>query len=187
MHPDAILQASERLNRAKQAIEAMEAEEPAASLEMLWLDFLLAAHGVYLKLEKGAQGNPKSRHWFGKVKHERKTDPLLRYLHQARNAGEHGLSRPTKRTNTYIMVPPGGAVALVVTAPGEWTAQAVRGELEFPNDIIRLVAVYDDRSDNWYQPPVAHLGQPLADTTPLGVATAAIAYLERLIGAASLP
>ncbi len=185
MHPDAILQASERLDRAKQAIEAMKAEKPSPPLESLWLDFLIAANGIYPKLEKGAQGNPKSLRWFGTMKRERKTDPLLSYLHHARNADEHGLGRTTRRTSSHVTIPPGGRVVLVAIADGQWVAEALEGELGFANDVIRLVRVCDDRFHDSFDPPTSHLGQRLSDATPLGVAVIALSYLERMIAAAS--
>lgn len=181
MHPDAISQASERLHRASQAVEAMKEDNPPATLESLWLDFLIAANGVYLKLEKGAKENSKSRYWFGTMKHERRTDTLLRYLHQARNAGEHGLISPTRRTSSHVSLPPSGEAVFTAVADGQWVAQAIRGELGFANDVIRLLRVYDDRSGKWFEPPTAHLGQELTDKTPPGVAAVALAYLGRMI------
>jgi hypothetical protein len=52
---------------------------------------------VFTKLEQGAKSHPKSQPWSGPVKHQRRTDALLQYIHQARNSDEHGIQRITDR------------------------------------------------------------------------------------------
>jgi hypothetical protein len=79
--------------------ELKETKDPAI-IETLWENFLIAANGIYSKLERGAKTNGKSKAWYGRKKHERKNDPLLSYLHHARNAAEHGIQRITSRTST---------------------------------------------------------------------------------------
>jgi hypothetical protein len=98
MNPDAVAQAKARLKKAHKALVAFRAAEEIGDAEEAWSDFLLAASTIYSKLEQGAKGHPKSQPWFGMKKRERKDDPLLRYLHFARNSDEHGIERVAAST-----------------------------------------------------------------------------------------
>lgn len=82
--------AVERYERAKAAADRVTKTLDLPELDTAWWTFILAAAGVYSQLEQGAKGSPKSAQWFAEVKAERKRDPMLQYLHQARNAEEHG-------------------------------------------------------------------------------------------------
>ena len=69
-----------------------------ADFEAAWTDFLVSTNAIYTILEVGAKGSPQSRQWFGRKKIERRNDPLLQYLHQARNADEHGMAPVADRS-----------------------------------------------------------------------------------------
>src|SRR6516165_1236564 len=87
--------ARERLRRAHSAFERLERATTNKDRETAWSDFLLASHAVYSKLEQGSKGCGKSQAWFGRKKHERKNDELLRYIHHARNIDDHGIMGTT--------------------------------------------------------------------------------------------
>jgi hypothetical protein len=91
MDSRALAAARTRLARAKNAVAGLDKATTVEEMHSGWWAFLLAADGIYSKLEQGAKGTSKSEPWFGKVKHLRKTDPLLLYIHQARNSDEHGI------------------------------------------------------------------------------------------------
>lgn len=178
------------------AVQSPRTEEeypPFRAEKTAWWQFLLAAAGIYSKLEQGAKDYPQSTAWFGKRKRQRKVDPLLRYLHQARNAEEHGIrgssySVATRATN------PGRGVKIVNNEEGELV------RLEVPQDIplgapvaqlipagVRLVPVLDGRSRQTFHPPREHLGiaipvePPLSRDHPLTVARPALRYLEEMV------
>ena len=71
-------------------------------MEEAWSNFLTMANRAYTKLEQGAKDNGKHRAWFGRQKHERRQDPSLRYIKNARDADEHGLERITERASGGI-------------------------------------------------------------------------------------
>ena len=48
-------------------------------------------------LNKAAKVSGKASAWYGRVKKLRKDDPLLSYMHHARNSEEHGIEDTTKR------------------------------------------------------------------------------------------
>ena len=97
MEPLAVELATARLERAKRALEEFEAAKSHKAAEAAWADFLLASSNIYSKLEQGAKGNGKSAGWFGRQKRMRADDPVMRYLHHARNSEEHGLELITER------------------------------------------------------------------------------------------
>src|SRR5262249_41256727 len=94
----AIKEARAGVAKAEASLAAMRGAKSYAEFRAGWSDFLLAGGRVYTKLEQGAKSNNKSAAWFGKQKHERRTDPLLSYIWHARNADEHGLAEITEHT-----------------------------------------------------------------------------------------
>jgi hypothetical protein len=86
------------LERAKTALGAMQNADSFEKLEEAWSDFLTVANRVYTKLEQGAKDKGTHKSWFGRKKHERRQDPMLKYIKNARDVDEHGLARITERT-----------------------------------------------------------------------------------------
>lgn len=99
MNPAAFELAYERLRKAEKAFEALRAADNFQSAEDAWSDFLLAGAAIYSKLEQGSKITGSSKGWYGKKKNERRKDPLLRYIHFARNTDEHGIERIVERYN----------------------------------------------------------------------------------------
>ncbi len=97
MDAQAVEQAKGRLQRAERALERLKAAANYDEAEESWSDFLLAAATIYSKLEQGSKSKGTSSGWFGRKKKERKDDPLLRFLHHARNSDEHGIERVAER------------------------------------------------------------------------------------------
>ncbi len=170
MDPEAVTQAFRKYQRAEVALEEMKAATEPSSLEMSWIDFLMASSAVYTKLEQGAKvGGSKSLSWFAARKGIRKTDPLLKYLHQARNAEEHGIRRITGRASSKITIAPG--VLVKVESDGEnWIIKSGLEGVTIADNVVTLIPVYDGRSRSWYHPPSSHLGDSLPDKLPLTVA-----------------
>lgn len=186
MKAAAVQQAKARLERARLAILLMEASKGYHGFEAAWIDFLLAASGVYSKLEQGAKGHGKSNGWFGRKKAERKRDQLLHYLHQARNAAEHGI-KPTTR-DSPIEMQVGDAPAWhdidFMRKPGARLSMDLGDEvrrLRFRGGPALDDAV-DSRFGNVFPPPRNHLGTALGDDLhPLEVARLGLAYLTKML------
>jgi hypothetical protein len=125
-------------------------------------DFLIAANRIFSKLEQGSKTNGQSKAWFGRKRHERRTNPLLRYIHHARNADEHGLAKVTDRTASGLAlgVGPGMWRFDGTTGPGgglQITAMGgqVPGLSKFVEIIpskVRLIKVFD--CGDPYDPPL---------------------------------
>lgn len=188
MKREAIEKARVRLGRASEAVRLLERPDGHTVFETAWTDFLLASNGVYTCLEQGAKATPQSRQWFGGKKNERRKDPLLLYLHQARNADEHGLGRitPELEAEDTVPVPPGVNVAGIrVTLPdGRVVVQPLPPEaaqVRLTLWSVTLTDVVDSRYKTTYPPPREHMGKPIPESTPTAVAKLALDYLTDLV------
>ena len=190
MKPEAITAARVRLDRGLVAVGRLEQMGfKLADLESAWWTFLLAASGVYAKLEQGSKGHGKSEAWYGRLTHERRTDPLLSYVHHARNAEEHGLQGSAAQEGAHIVVHSkktrvvrdgDGRVVHVIHPAND--PELLKMEAVAP--YLRLVRVKDARYGDKFDPPTEHLGQPLSDCLPATVARAALTYLADQIAKA---
>lgn len=188
MDPRALEKSRSRLRSIDKAIRELEAGGTFEAFTDTWFSFLTAYKSIYTALEQGAKLSAQSRQWFGSKSSERRRDQLLQYLYQARNDEEHGLENATKavpgRATLEIVVPDSLQIDLSnVTFHGN-TARLPNGDAakvieNIPPHVI-LVSV-QDRGRNEYQPPTTHLGIPIQDASPLGVARLAQAYMERMV------
>jgi hypothetical protein len=184
MKSEAITEARIRLRRAEAAVLDLQKQGfNFDQQEDAWWTFLLAADQIYEKLKNGARNDSRSAPWFGKVEHTRRKDPLLLYIHQARNSDQHGLAPSTRRTKmTMVAVygceviydDDGNTLEIRAVAGAPMKAQAVPPE-------IKLVTVHDNLHGDSFDPPTAHLGAPLWDSSPAAIATVALAHLATLI------
>ncbi|MGZ8362693.1 MAG: hypothetical protein ACXW3D_02430 [Caulobacteraceae bacterium] len=181
MKAQAVDQARSRLDKAYALLEIMKGESDAQKIQLMWTDFLLAVGAIYSKLEQGSKGNSRSEAWFGHKKGERKKDPLLSYLHHARNSDEHGIEPVTERHSSYIRMPPRGSVTLQSDGKNTWTVIESSGAIEYANDLVVMIPVIDRRYGDVFDPPVTHLGRPLKGSSPMMAANLAVVYFENLI------
>jgi hypothetical protein len=189
MDPKALAAAKVRLKRAQKAVAALDTAIALADMHSAWWTFLLAADGIYSKLEQGAKGNGKSEPWFGKVKHLRKTDPLLCYIHQARNSERHGIddssftavtATPTTHPDVEIIqsLDPNNPTTANLTIKVSKAIPA-RTPIAGLASGIALRAVTNRGAT--FLVPTHHLGQQLKDNTMQEVARAGLRYLESLV------
>ena len=154
--------------------------------------FLTAWKGIYTVFEQGAKTSPQSKQWFGAKATQRRGDTLLQYLYQARNDEEHGLTKSIKLSGgTYlyergeekrIQVQP-GIMPGTVRAIDPDTGRALKLISQTPPG--PTLARVRDRSNKIYGAPIFHLGEHIADTTPIGVAQAALKYTAKMIDEAA--
>lgn len=195
MDRKAINKAASRLDTAKQLLLELRACKAYPEFCSKWYLFLVSAKNVYTTLEKGARANAKTKQWwFAEKKAERKDDPLLQYMFQARDDDEHGLEPVTEHVRGSLAIgvaAPGYSShirfdGLVIDSQGRFNPAAVRSgdglpvRVEITPEHVRLIAV-TGRGDIKYQPPTEHMGKPIGDASPAGVATLTLAYLSRLL------
>lgn len=186
MFQAALHQAQQRLDRVRSAVERLKDFQSHRDADNAWSDFLLAANGIYSKLEQGAKGCPESYAWFGKKLQERKADELLHYLHQARNADEHGIGGTTlARANFEILEGKVHNIG-VRLGPDREPHYVIHGEVGARVGITKFQTVHAVRNRGaLIMPPKQHLGGVLDDeATTYDLASAALPYLERMIAEA---
>lgn len=186
----AVDQARNRLEKARRALADMKNSRLLDATASAWSNFLVASSGVYSKLEQGAKGAGLSEAWFGRKKHERRTDRLLQYIHQARNADEHGIEPITRAELASLQVSGGGAYRFDGIVGGDDTNLKITHEGGPPPVVLvgrrmKLTTVKDSRYGDSFDPPAEHLGAPISDRSPIGVASLALSYLEGLLAEAA--
>jgi hypothetical protein len=182
----AIELAAARLEKAERAMQAFENATNYDEAEDAWTDFLLATGAIYSKLGNGAKGNGKSLAWFGTKKKLRKDDPVLRYLHYARNSEEHGLQRLTARHPDANWesgpIPFGKRISLgpATIHDGE-TNEVKAGPFEAfaYGPRVALIRACDDRFHDFCDPPYGYEGIVADD--PLELARVALPMFEAII------
>jgi len=183
MQRAAFIQAKRRFNSAMKALDRLVNATDLGSFEEAWSDFIVAAHGVYLKLEIGAKGHPKSEPWFGRKVRERKKDPLLRYIHAARNTDTHGLEHGIayRTTTEFKSVAP---TPVMVDGKRAWRVEISPEKITAQSTEAILTPVTDTLHKDTFDPPTMHLGQPINDPDPIRIAGLASVYLLNLLNEA---
>lgn|GEM_PF-5586967 len=201
MSPTAIEHAKLWLGRAESFASQLREANSYSDAEPIWVYFLVAHAIIYQKLEKGARTDPRSRQWyFSTVEKLRRTDPLLSYVKQARNAVEHGLEETHTvegRAGPFPITRPDGttvyfdlvwepAQADMLPAPMRVVDESGNTVWEeaVQKSAIRLARVTNDQfpGDSW-DVPNEHLGRPL-DPSPSAIAHLALAHAADTIAEA---
>lgn len=183
MDPTAIRHAKARLIQAEAAAAGLMAAASFDGLESKWTDFLVAAASIFTKLEQGAKRFAPSELWFRQIRTLRRNDPLLRYLHHARNANEHGIQDTAHRkaVGAVIEFPNGKEAVLRVDSPDVIFEQQETGGAPIKR-IIRytdLVPIFDRGVK--YDPPTEHLGEAIDTRDPAKISAMALEYLRRIV------
>ncbi|WP_172350838.1 hypothetical protein [Mesorhizobium sp. NZP2298] len=194
MKPIAVDLANNKLLLAEQSCARLQQANNYEAAEQAWADFLVAVAATYSKLEQGAKGVGRSEAWFGRRKHQRKTDPLLKYLHFARNSDVHGIEHITHRDVPTIDGKPmgflpehfGREIPLKVQRADPITHEPI-GEpsdatLRGPNIVLRTVtnAKFGDEC----AVPTQHEGHAIDVPTPQIIAELGLKYLTAMVAEA---
>lgn len=197
MQPSAVQKARGHYEQCLTALEHMRSATSFRQFEIQWSRFLEEGHRVFSKLEKGAKGGGPSEGWFGRKKHERRTDPLLRYIHHARNSDEHGIADIVNREAAAVgydfEAEPNSPVTFAIEArvnengqievrnPSLEGPKIIRKQLTVENPKVVLIQVHDDRFNDTFDPPASHMGKALPDAAPITVAAQAATYFATML------
>jgi hypothetical protein len=183
----AVEKAKGRLQKAKDCIARIKQSKNYVDYESAWIDLVIALNTVHCALEQGAKSSPQSCQWYGGKKKVRTKDPLLNYLHQARNADEHGIEPIAEHRAKRVAIRPTGVTHIK-------SLELKDGKLHLDTEgdplaiklitHVVLIPVFDRRFNTRFDPPTSHLGVQLPNSTPLTVGRAGIAYHEALIAEA---
>lgn len=91
MRPEGIAAAQREFRRALRAYYRLSSSRSFETADDAWADFLTHAGKIYTKLRAACYGHPRDFGWYGKKLDERDSDPLLLYIHKARNSETHRL------------------------------------------------------------------------------------------------
>lgn len=197
MKKQAVEQARVRLEKTRKAFNLLLQNTTFRDASLEWSNFLIFSNCIYTKLEQGSKSSPKSRYWFGKKKHERKKDPLLNYLHQARNSDEHRLEPITYGEPAKVNVSGDTKGRVGEAIIGDQITGGLGVEsygisihyedgdevsITFTNPQVKLARVRNH--NDYYDPPLFHLGQQLEDSSLARVANLGLTYFERLVAEA---
>jgi hypothetical protein len=184
----------------EQAMNRMATSQDIKGVRLAWLDFISSVGRVFTKLEQGSKSSGRSGQWFGKIKQQRSTDPLLRYALHARNSHEHSIEAITGMSSREMVFDgPGPLAVLLFNEPLDdeaplsssveqpsmmyWGYDGIMYSgmgtvIDVPPQLI-LVPVKD--RGVLYGVPETHLGEPLIDDTPQSAAALLFAYCKALI------
>lgn len=191
MSKPAIARLRKDLWAAERAIHGMESARSFDEFEEAWLQILNNLGKLWEKLDalsKAARGTFLG--WYGQQAGFRRDDPLLRYLHHARNADQHTMQ-------AVIAHQPGTRSISVPGGPGEVHIKhlEIRGgkvlhyQGSHPLTVkeaparVELLRV-EDRGVG-YDPPTAHLGIPLSRLDPTFVAKTGVDFHRGVIDEAA--
>jgi hypothetical protein len=184
----AIDKATDRLDRARTALASAIDGKSFPDFNAAWTDLLIYLNTIHEILRGGAKGNKKSEEWFGRAIGQRKNDPLLAYLHHARNADEHGLEAITKLAPGYVGIDSTSGDLIIndlVASPSGITIGSIRSPsggtpiIKVQPPAAKLVAV-TDRGVR-FDPPTVHLGKAIADNLPVTVGQLGLAFHEKIL------
>lgn len=161
------------LEAASNAISALEQAETFRHSELAWTEFLIKSNRIYEYLLAGSKQDNRARPWVGTITNTLKTDPLMSYLQQARNADEHSL-QCVKLPMEYV----GGLPETPITTPGPLNVTQITIRISIEG---ALRDVTDERYGNTFQVPHEHNGTPLADRRPVTVAKLALRYWRSIL------
>ena len=193
MEHTSFITAGTRLQKAEAAFERVKSSTHFLEFEPAWTDFLIALNGVWEQLFIGTKRNARSRQWYGAKSKLRRKDPLLKYVHQSRNAFEHGSDLvASQRFPSVTFGTPGQMTHFKGTMrvlQGIVTYEPASGEtmpeITHTPAHIALVRVFDKLHDDWFDPPTEHLGSALIDASPHTVGTLALEFHRLLIDQAA--
>lgn len=175
------------LNRCELLLEMMAATSSAAEFQEHWHQFLGHLERTWNKCEAHFGKSPKWNGWKGRFDKQRRTDPLLSYLSNARGAHEHTVAEITEQTlgSMSIGAGPGGTVRIrqLRIGPegiqGDWDGDLA---LTFtPGEVIPMPVTNRGRT---YSVPKIHLGEKLPNSSALTLGRYALTYYRNFLAKA---
>jgi hypothetical protein len=170
--------ASEELEAAREALQKMENDPPIMEMRRAWQEFIDRIEKTWnkLKLECDKVGN---RAALDAASNLRKTDPMLRYLSQARHADQHTLQSSTMFGLGFKISLPPGAEFHIDFIHGTASSKGADVSLRVGKPVYCLLPIVNRGIS--CDPPAEHLGKALGDVTPITVARLAFEFYRSLV------
>ena len=183
------------ISRAREAIAAMRASPSLVDFDEHWKQFLRRTERAWYKMHAHYRRSPKWGNWIAPFEKERRQDPLLSYLCNARGAEEHTTAEVTGREPGGIGigladgvgVQPDGSIHVehlsISTTPGRIEVQSTQPlKITFQPERVRMEPITN--RGHPYAVPGAHLGGQFDSNNLPSVAELALNYYESVLSQA---
>lgn len=189
LEPKPPRKARTRFRRAYKSFVAAQRADTFKEFEDAWDDFLIHSDTVFEQIKATCAKDQKLLTWHGERQAVRRKDPLLKYLWEARNANEHSVQTVSSfRDAEYAILPPrdGSPFTLngVIGGPNTnftLTSHGAEPPRVWINQPTVIVLPVRARDGQIYNPPTTHLGERLAEGSPLEIAYKALKFMDKLI------
>lgn len=179
------------LNLAADLLEEMSRAQNLDQMEALWKRFLHHLDRVWNKAEAHYSSSPKWDNWRGKYISQRRKDPLLSYLINARNVDEHSIAEIAQQLPGMFMINPpqfGGTLKIdrltIENGIIEEFRSSTGAKIYFEPSQLRLLPVTNH--GRTYNPPTMHQGRPINPNDVLGAAQLGISFYREFLSAAEV-
>lgn len=176
------------LSFAQEAIDLMSVATEFNAFYKSWQDFLIRIERAWEATEREFRGAPGFQSWFRPYAQQKKSDPLLVYLHQARHAETHAISptmdhplrlvlrdrhgHPFRVRHIKSTLDQDGTLSIdVETAPEDSLLSLEVTHVPTRPNLVRFA-----NRGVWYEPPTSHLGNHLPSIDPISVARLGAAF-----------
>ena len=184
---DPFAKASDELETAREALDRMRYASSFEEYQRGWQSLLAALGKCWNKIQSAGSQITDSKYqpWFGKIKHTRNKDPLLKYIGHARDADTHSIQDLLKKEPGYTTINPAFGNKLSIRNLQMENGQVTRLESNVPIKVdhygegVRMVKCMNHSA--WMEPPTEHQGHTLPDKTPITAGLFAIGYYENFI------
>lgn len=186
--PNAASKPLQELQLAQEAILAMTKAETLDEFETSWKSCLSRLERVWSKTKDTYRTDPKWTGWSGVFANQRATDPLLKYLRNARNVDEHTVADITNRDPGRTVVRGAGEGSAVIhsgkISNGAFNGRAENLEVTFHPERTVLLPVVNQGTTSAV--PHVHLGNPIDPSNVIKIAELGATYYANLLAAAQV-
>jgi hypothetical protein len=180
--PDPLRASKAELTVAENAIKRMREAATHDAFAEAWRQFLDSIEKLWNKAERACQPvHQRFAPWQGKYTALRRSDELLRYVKQARDADNHSIQEILAPVHAGVVVK-GPVTISSGKIHGSGEVEGLRTDRPIKIEKYeKLMPVKVKNSGHWCDVPTQHLGKPLRDPNPLSVAELTLAFYRDFI------
>jgi hypothetical protein len=173
------------LRRCNELLQQLASAKSPAEFDDTWQRFLGHLERVWNKCQNHFGRSPKWNGWKGRFEKQRRTDPLLSYLTNARGAHEHTVSDITNKKPGSIGIGAGPSGSVHIRHLQIGLGGQLRGDWDGDLAVTFIPGRVDPAAvtnrGKAYEVPTSHMGAPLPDTTALTLGKHGLVYYEGLV------
>lgn len=173
------------LEKSKKNLEAMKVSKTLNEYEENWRDFLTNLEKVWIKSERECNDfKNKFQPWQGKFKNERRIDPLLKYVKNARDVETHSIQEIVEKQEGHTTINPLDrnqplTIKNLVIGNGQISFDESSQPLVIENHKPKVIAISFTNQGTVYTPPHFHKETQLKNhNNPIEIAELAFNYYE---------